>query len=197
MRTFLILLLINIATISNAQTDSYKSIYQKADSLTIQGKLGVIDPKIYKIADSLSTYHPMEYFKTTAEYLKQQKYNEASFLYYLGYFRYKYFNSSNPGYQASGDGALAGALSSVLGEPISMYMHSNIENFTSILEKTLQYMQSNDFAFYSKEKDLEKYNKQLKNAAGLLDDLKTNKAKWEKVWKEERKEMEELLKETN
>lgn len=197
MKKNIILLLLCVFNISHAQTDFYTEIYKNADSLIIKNQVGVLENKIYKIADSLSAKHPMEYFKTSAEYLEHHKFNEASFLYYLGHFRYKYFNSSNPDYKASGDGALASSLSAMLGEPILMYLHCNIENFTSILNLTKQYMESSDYAFYSKEKDLEKYNLQITNVSALLQDLKTNKTKYEKEWKKERKKIEKLLKEYN
>lgn len=180
-------------TICSAQSNIYTEIYQNADSLTIKEKVGVLENQVYKVADSLSKNHPIGYFETSAEYLKLKKFNEASFLYYVGYFRYSYFNSSNPNYKASGDGALAGSLSSMLGEPIKLYLHCNIENFISILNSTLEYIKSNDYAFYSKEKDLEKYNEQIKNASSVIEDLKTNKAKYKREWKKERKEIEELL----
>ena len=197
MRKIIILIILSVFNICSAQTDIYTEIYQNADSLTIKGKVGVLESQIYKIADSLSEMHPMEYFKTSAEYLKERKFNEALFLYYLGYFRYKYFNSSNPNYQAGGDGALAGAFSSMLGEPVKMYLHSNVENFILILNSTIEYMKSNDYKFYSKEKDLEKYNLQLKNASTVVEDLKTKKNKYKKEWKKERKELEKLLKDNN
>jgi hypothetical protein len=197
MRKIIILIMLSVFNICSAQTDFYTEIYQNADSLTIKDKVGVLENQVYKIADSLSEKHPMEYFNTSAEYLKERKFNEASFLYYLGYFRYKYFNSSNPNYQASGDGALAGAFSSMLGEPIKMYLHCNIENFISILNSTIEYMKSNDYKFYPKEKDLEKYNLQLKNASTVVEDLKTKKNKYKKDWKKERIEFEKLLKDIN
>lgn len=125
----------------------------------------------------------MGYFNASAEYSKQQKFNEASFLFYTGYFRYKYFNASKPNYKASGDGALVGSLSTILGEPINMYLRCNIENYISILTLTIQYRHANDYACYSKEKDLEKYNLQIKKALDLVDDLKTNKDKDTKEWK--------------
>jgi len=176
-----------------AQTDIYTRIYQSADSLAIKGKIGVLENEVYEAANSLSDKHPMEYFKTSGEYIKQQKFNEASFLFYLGYLRYKYYNSSNPDYQASGDGALAGSLSAMLGEPINMYLRSNIENFISILNSTIQFNQTNNYIFYPKEKDLEKYNIQVRHSTDMLEDMKSNKAKYAKEWKKERKEIQKLL----
>ncbi|WP_139149777.1 hypothetical protein, partial [Flavobacterium caeni] len=88
MRKIIILIILSVFNICSAQTNIYTEIYQNADSLTIKGKVGVLESQVYKIADSLSEKHPMEYFKTSAEYLKERKFNEASFMYYLGYFRY-------------------------------------------------------------------------------------------------------------
>ena len=177
-----------------AQTDIYTRIYQSADSLAIKGKIGALENEVYEAANALSDKHPMEYFSSSGEYMKRQKFNEASFLFYIGYLRYKYYNSSNPKYQVSGDGALAGSLSAMLGEPINMYLRSNIENFISILNSTIQFNQSNNYNFYPKEKDPEKYNIQLRKATEMLEDMKSKKAKYSKAWKKERKEIQKLLK---
>lgn len=179
------------------QISSYKTLYQKADSLALTKKVGVIDPKLYQVADSLSALHPMEYFKTAAAYFGKQQLNEASFLYYVGFFRYRYYNSSNPNYKPSGDGALVGALAATLGEPINLYLHANIENYIGLLALTLDYLQNHDFKFYSKDNHLEKYEAQLSSAEATLEDLKTQKRKYQKEWKKERKEIEALVQETN
>jgi hypothetical protein len=192
-KTIIVILLITINSVFGQDLQEYKKIYKAADSITTSGKIGVLDNNIFSVANSLDLKHPMEYFKSSGEYLKDHKYNEASFLFYLGYLRYKYYNSSNPDYQAGNDGALLGSFSMVMGEPINMYLRSNIDNFISILESTIKYNQTNDYKFYSKEKDVEKYNIQVRKSTEMLEDMKFNKKKYSKDWKKERKQMEKII----
>ena len=147
MKKITLLFLLSLFNICSAQTEVYTRIYQSADSLAFNGKIGVLENQVYEVASALSDKHPMEYFNTSADYIQKQKFNEASFLFYTGYLRYKYFNSSNPEYKASGDGALAGSLSAMLGEPINMYLRCNIENFISILNLTIEYNQTSNYIF--------------------------------------------------
>ena len=190
MKKALFVILLSVTNLCSAQKDIYKELYQQADLLKTKKMIGVLDPNIYKVADSLSKMHPTGFFKSSSQYFGLRKFNEAAFLYYLGYFRYKYYNSSNPNYKPTGDGALASSLLSVLGEPIKMYLHANIENFISLLNSTNEYLKTHDYPFYPKERNIEKYNLQLTNAASVLEDLKTKKKAYKKEWKKEREEFQ-------
>lgn len=190
MKKALFVILLSVTNLCSAQKDIYKELYQQADLIKSNKMIGVLDNNIYKVADSLSKMHPTGFFKSSSQYLGLRKFNEAAFLYYLGYFRYNYYNSSNPNYKPTGDGALASSLLSVLGEPIKMYLHANIENFISLLNSTNEYLKTHDYPFYPKERNIEKYNLQLTNAASVLEDLKTKKKAYKKEWKKEREEFE-------
>ncbi|MFN4364770.1 hypothetical protein [Chryseobacterium hispalense] len=105
--------------------------------------------------------------------------------------RFRYYNSANPDYQASGDGALLGSLKYVIGEPINMYLRTDIDNFIFIIKLTISYYSNNDFKFFSKDKNEEKFNAQIKSYTDLLAELETNKKKYKEQWSTERKTMEE------
>ena len=60
------------------------------------------------------------------------QFNDAAFVYYVGYFRYRYFNLANRDYKPSEDGALLGSLKYVIGEPINLFLRSDINNFIKI-----------------------------------------------------------------
>jgi hypothetical protein len=173
---------------------AYENIYRVADDMTKSGKVGIIENDVFYRTLQLDSKPPLEYFNLSGEYLENLKYNEASFLYYLGALRYSFYNKTNPNYSPSNDGALAGSLMMVMGEAINMYLRTNIDNFISILESVKRYYLENDFEYFSKSKNEENYNAQATDMQEKIDDLKANKSKYSKDWKKERKEMEALMK---
>ena len=89
----------------------YKRIYTIADSLKAIGQISIIDTNsIFKKAKMLDKKHPAGFFETSGNYLTKSKFNEAAFIYYLGLMRFRYYNSANPDYKSSEDGALLGSL---------------------------------------------------------------------------------------
>jgi hypothetical protein len=131
----------------------------------------------------------LKYFEKAGELLKTNQLNDAVFLYYLGVLRYKFYNSANPDNKASGDGAAAASLQYIFGEIVNLYLKNNIDNFIAALKFTTDYYKNNDYTFYSKQKNIEKYNKVSGNFLGLIKDLETNKNKYKKQWDEERRTM--------
>ena len=170
----------------------YKSLYKAADSLTTSGNAGKIAIETYKVADSLDALHPLYYFEKAMNYLSKSKFNDAAFLYFVGASRFAYFNSVNPNYEAGGDGALNTSLISIMAEPMGMYLNGNIDNYMLILKACQKYCTENDYKFYSKNKDIDKYNRQITNFSKQLSDLAANKQKYLKEWKKQRKEIENM-----
>ena len=173
----------------------YKSIFKTADSLKNSGKILVIDNTIYQVAKELDKQHPQKFFEKSAEYLAQSKFNEASFLYYVGLMRYRYYNLTNPNYQDSNDGALLGSLKYAIGEPVNMYLKIDIDNFISILKKATNYYSENDYLFQSKSKDIEKYMAQNKSYLELITELESNKQKYSDEWNSQMKKFKDAFKE--
>ncbi|MFM7858071.1 MAG: hypothetical protein ACKO96_40680, partial [Flammeovirgaceae bacterium] len=85
---------------------TYKKLFSHADSLTTLGNVGQISDGLIEIAKSLDKRKPVDYYLKAGEMFEMGKYNDASFLYYMGDLRYRYYNSVNPKYSKSGDGAL-------------------------------------------------------------------------------------------
>src|SRR5258705_7574762 len=85
---------------------AYKRLFNYADSLPIRGSVGQVSNTLMTTAKTLDKNRPVAYYEKAAELMGKGDYNGASFLYYLGNLRYRYYNSSNPQYSASGDGAL-------------------------------------------------------------------------------------------
>ena len=195
-RTFSILFL-NLTLLSYSygqdEIQLYKNIYTQADSLIKTGKISNIDSTITEVANELDKEHPSKFFETAGQLLTESKFNEASFIYYLGLMRYRYFNSVNPDYQVSGDGALLASMKYVMGEPINMYLRTDVENFISVINFTIEYYESNDFLFYSKSEDVESFMKQSEGFKELVTELENNKEKYSTQWNEEKIEIQKNI----
>jgi len=172
-----------IAVAAHAQKDEmalYRQMFKTADSLKNIGQSSAIDTaEVYKLAKELDEKHPSEFFNAASSMLNESKFNAAAFLFYVGEMRFKYYNATNPNYQASGDGALYGSLNYVFGEPINMYLRSDIDNMIFILKMAFAYCALNDYAFHPKEKDIAKYDEIVsKMQSQLIGDLEANKLKY-------------------
>ena len=175
------------------QLQLYKKLYQTTDSLNKIGLPFAIDSLTFQNAKQLDKEHPAKYFEKAGELLKNSRYNDAAFIYYLGLLRYRFYNTVNPKYQASSDGALVASLQYVFGEPINLYLKTNIDNFKSALQFASDYYAKNDYTFFSKNENLEKYNKLIDSYSGLIKDLETNRSKYQKEWDVEKKSMIENI----
>ena len=192
---FILTLFISIFSYGQEELKLYKNIYRTSDSLKLIGHIKDIDSTIFKTANKLDKQHPLKFFETSGELLLKAKFNEASFIYYLGLMRFRYYNSVNPDYQPSGDGALFGSLKYTMDEPVNMYLRTDIDNFISIIKMTIDYYGKNDFTFYTNQKDIEKFNLQTKSYLDLVTELETNKTQYSEQWDAERKTMEKNIEE--
>jgi hypothetical protein len=166
----------------------YKRIFGSADSLTIRGEVGQISSEVIATVKLLDKKRPVSYFEKAAELIEKGQYNDASFLFYVGNLRYRYYNSSNPKYSVSGDGALLTSFHYLLGEPLGYYLRSNADNFIGLLQKSVDWHLTNDYEFYSRKKDPFKYTEQTDKLIGQIADIETNKAAYQETWKQQRLE---------
>ena len=191
---FLTILFVSTFTYGQNEIELYKRIYKTADSLKAIGKNTTIDTvSLYKKINDLDKKNPTVFFEATGNYLTASKFNEAAFIYYLGVMRFRYYNSVNPDYKASGDGALLNSLQYVMGEPINMYLKTDIDNFIAIIKLTVSYYENNDFTFFSREKNIEKYNAQIKSYNNLISELEEKKEIYREQWDTESKTMKDNI----
>lgn len=186
-------LLISGASFGQKELLAYKITYRIADSLNAIGEINRFDSTIFKVADSLNHCHPIGYFKVAGELLNKSQYNEAAFMYYLGILRYRYYNAVNPNYKPEDDGALFASLKNAMNDPINMYQRINIDNFISVLKKVTKYTAENDYAFYSRSNNIDKYNELTDKYNVMIGDLETNKEKYSAQWNNERIEFEKNI----
>jgi len=164
-----------------------KKLIQYADSINKLGQIGILSNEVLKILETLDKQHPAGFFQKAGTYLELLQPNEASFLYYTGYLRYKYYNSANPEYQIGNDGALFASLMTALQEPLTLYLRSNIDNYIEILKKSSDWHLNHEYTFFSRAKNQEKYFEQTNKIKSLISDLETNKSKRQLEWATEQK----------
>lgn len=191
----MILFLLFVCTTSYSQDKLklYKSIYEISDSLKKNNQLTIVDKNIFKEAKKIDQQHPSKYFETAEKYIIKSKFNEASFFYYLGIMRYQYYNKANPEYQASHDGSLLGSLSYTISQPTILYLKTDINNYISILKIATEYYKKNDFKYFSKSNNIEKYNQELNSCLQFKIELENNKVKYSTLWDEETKKLKKSL----
>lgn len=184
---------IGAALSGQALTAGYFKMYAIADSMDRIDSIHKIDPIAFKIADSLSATHPSSYFHSATSLMSDGKYDEAAFVFYVGRYRYRYYNSINPNYKPGEDGALLASFGYTLGEPIGLYLMTNVANYISVLTQVKSYLEKNDYAFAPKGKDTAKFDKQITTISNTIADLQTNRATYSEQWKTDRANLIEGL----
>jgi hypothetical protein len=171
------------------QMQVYTNLYRTADSLNNVGRLYAADNSILKEVNRLDRKHPEKYFEAIGDCMKQGRFDDAAFLYYLGILRYRYYNRANPRYQASGDGALLASFEYMAGGPINLYVRTNIDNFVAILKASSGYFAQHDYPFYPRAKSPANYDSAATIYSILINDIQTNREKYQKQWDEQRNQL--------
>jgi len=179
---------------SQGEIELYENVYSTADSLIRIKKIRIIDSTIFITAIQLDTGHPSEYLVKAAELLSESKFNESAFLYNLGLLRYSYYNSVNPEYKKSEDGAVLSSLEHGLGRPINMYLKTDLDNFISIYKMAVDFYESNEFNFYKKNYNREKFCAPANAFYNLIEKVQNEKETYIIKWKEETVKMKEYIK---
>ena len=175
------------------QIPLYKNLYHCSDSLNKKGPIWELSDDVFRLADSLDNIHPAGYFIKAGELMGKMQLNEAAFLYFVGYLRFRYYNAANPGYKNNDDGALLASYYSVPGEPIGWYLKTNIDNFIAILKKSVDWYSNHNYLFFPASKNPGKFAQPSNDLAKQTDDLIKNKEKYKSEWEQERIEFEKQI----
>jgi hypothetical protein len=190
-----LLLIISLNLKAQDDITIYKKLFAYSDSLSRVSQKGVVSSDITNVLADLDKKHPASFFEKSSALLKAGQFNDASFVFYVGYFRYRYFNQTNPDYKPGDDGALFSSLNSTIGEPVKLFLRSDIDNFIKILDHTKEWLTNNDYPFNSKSKNLEKYKAELAQLDTLINNITTNKVKYKTQWAKEQKETRKAINE--
>lgn len=187
-----VIFLLSIQIYGQKEIDFYKKIYKTTDSLKALGKVGAIDSdSLFLKIKEIENKHPFAFVELIEEYIQKSKFNEASFVYFLSFMRIGYYNGVNNNYN---ERTLFNHLTNNYGGYINHYLKTDIDNYISIMKMAIKYYLNNDYTFFSKENNIEKFNLQIVTLNDFILDLKKNKVKYQKDWKNERISMEEEIK---
>lgn len=189
---FVIIFYLSIQTYGQNEIDIYNKIYKTADSLKAVGKVGYMDSDslFIKIKET-EQKHPYAFVQLIEEYMLKSKFNEASFVYFLSYMRIGYYNDVNNNYD---ERTLFNHLTNNYGGYINHYLRTDIDNYISIMKMAIKYYLNNDYTFFSKENNIEKFNLQTITLNNFISDVGKNKVKFKKHWMNERIMMEKEIK---
>lgn len=189
---FVIFFYLSIQTYGQNEIDTYKKIYKTADSLKAIGKVDYMDSDslFIKIKET-EQKHPSAFVQLIEEYMLKSKFNEASFVYFLSFMRLGYYNDVINNYNEKN---LFNHLTNNYGGYINHYLRTDIDNYISIIKIAIKYYLNNDYTFFSKENNIEKFNLQTVTLNNFISDFEKNKVKLSKDWKTERSMMEKEIK---
>ena len=172
----------------NKNKEPFEVFYKRADSINkAQPNLKIDDSDIKKLKE-LDKQQPYFFFsEATGEYeFKNDKYDYAAIVFYVGLIRYKYFMRVNPEY-APGEGwMICESMKQNYEDRIELYLKNNIEKYKAVLKFAIEYCTKNNYEYWQKPLDKAKFEKTIEAYTALLKELEMNKEKYEKQYLDER-----------
>ena len=175
------------------EMDVYRNIFAYADTQTPESPKGEITNHALEVATQAAYDHPAGFFQAAAMLLKDGEFNNAGFVYYVGYFRYRYYNMANPDYEESNDGALFTSMRTMLGEPINLFLKTDIDNFIAILLLCQEYIANSDYAFFPRAVSPEDYDEQMVQIDRLIENFTTDREACIAEWTEGQQQYRDLI----
>ena len=103
-----------------------------------------------EIKSGIEARHPAAYYVLAGKLFGNGAHDEAVFWFYAGQLRYRFHLAANRDLPASGDPALFGSLSEVLGRPINEYAFGDLAQLTDTIDKVLAWDEQSSNGFTSK-----------------------------------------------
>ena len=129
------------------------------------GQDTTVDKNVFDKALQLEKRHPSEFIVEASNLFDKDKKNEASFLFYLGQLRYRYYIGAKSKIKSS-DKETYNALQMVTGSVINVYLGQHFDTYLHVIDLVLEWDRTHDFIYFSKTKSPEKQSEVLK---GLID----------------------------
>ena len=183
-----LLLLISHASFTQDLDSIYVKFYKYSDELTANNTTGKLDENVYLTAKQLNTLHPREFMNKSIELLKQDKFNEASFICYLGNMRWKYFGNFTK--YTDKDTKIKQDINDIL----NAFLRSNVNNFSTIINAAVKYHFTTDYTFCSRKKKPLYYDESSAFYKRMSDQFIINKDYFRTKWNIERPDFESDLK---
>lgn len=183
-----LLLLLSYSSLGQDLDSIYVKFYKYSDALTTNKTIGKLDENVYGIAKQLNTLHPREFINKSIELLKEDKFNEASFIFYLGNMRWKYIENFTK--YTDKDNKLKQDINDV----INSFLRSNVNNFSAIINAAVKYHFANDYAFCSRKKNPLQYDEAAAFYNRMSNQFIINQDYFRAMWSKERRDFENDLK---
>ena len=129
------------------------------------GQDSTVDKSVFDKALQLEKRHPSEFIVEASNLFDKGKKNEASFLFYLGQLRYRYYIGAKPNIKSS-DKETYNALQMVAGSIINVHLGQHFDTYLHVIDLVLAWDNTHDFIYYSKTKKPEIQSQVVK---GLID----------------------------
>lgn len=157
--------------------------------------VGKVDTSVFAAMKNANVLHPTKLYDICGTYLNDSLMNEAAIVYFIARNRFQLYNRTNPKYEPSGDGALAGSLAYLYGESINEYLNQNLDNFSEILRMSAEWYRDNKTVYF-KDKEYDTiYGKQVSGLFANSNELKSSPEKYINVLEQERLEIEAIMQE--
>lgn len=162
-----------------------------------QINVGSLDRSLYDSLKLVNTEHPSRFYEICGSFIQDSMLNEAAVAYFIGRNRYRLYNKTNPDYEASGDGALAGSFAYMYGEVFNQYLNQNIDNYSALLQKSGEWYRDNKHLYFKASNSDSIYQVQTTALFNLANELKTDPSAYINQLEKARKELDEMLSEIN
>jgi hypothetical protein len=117
------------------------------DSGGSSGKEQTVD----QLKDHIENKHPATYYQLAGKLFGDGKKDEAVFWFYLGQLRYRFHLAASKNLDPSGDPALFGSLSEVVGRPLNEYAFGDIPKLAGTIDKVLEWDTTHENGFTPKK----------------------------------------------
>lgn len=107
---------------------------------------------IDKLKSSVTSSHPAAYYILANKLFYSGEKDEAVFWFYAGQLRYRVHLACSPDQGKSGDAALFGSFSEVIGRPLNEYAFGDVGEAVKTIDAALKWDASNKNGFTSKTK---------------------------------------------
>lgn len=136
------------------EAKGYKNVIAKSDSLLKAGKISNFNKEeVIALAKKLDKQYPLDYLSHSLQYLKEEKYNESAFFYFLAKMRVADFNANSIHHHYEGLGSDS---DNYLNEVVVTYLAIDINNYKNILQESVDYYDKNSHSFFKNDKKYKK-----------------------------------------
>ena len=113
---------------------------------------------VEELKAGIEKQHPAAYYVLAGKLFEGAAKDEAVFWFYAGQLRYRFHLAANPDLPKSGDPALFGSLSEVVGTPLNEYAFGDLAQLVGTIDKVLAWDENTDNGFTSKTRHAAAWN---------------------------------------